>query len=143
MLFLSDLWCGNWGHVSDNRKLTSNHRAKYKVLLITRTRHHGYKHTQSHAHTPTHTLLPCLTVVNELWLHKDDFYRNLSLYVYFSVCFFQFACVFGFYFIIFLTLVSNFVFIDFFISFYFLFVDSLKWKYSHLTPDLRNSVYQM
>lgn len=49
--FVSDLWRGNWGHVSDNKKLISQPSVGKKVLLITQTRHHGQTHTHPHSHT--------------------------------------------------------------------------------------------
>lgn len=50
-LFVSDLWCGNWGQVSDNRKLILQPSEGMKVLLIIQTRHHGQTHTYMHADT--------------------------------------------------------------------------------------------
>lgn len=49
MLFMSDLWRGNWGHVSDNRKLRSQPSAGKQAPLITQTGHHGQ--TRGRAHT--------------------------------------------------------------------------------------------
>lgn len=52
MLFMSDLSCGNWGHVSDNRKLRSQPSAGKKAPLITQTRHHGQTHGGAHSDWP-------------------------------------------------------------------------------------------
>lgn len=83
--FVSDLWRGNWGHVSDNKKLISQPSVGKKVLLITQTRHHG----QTHTHTPA--LTHWLTTVNELWplLYKHDWYSDDSQ----AMCMCSYTCV--------------------------------------------------
>lgn len=43
---------GNWGHVSDNRKLRSQPSAGKKAPLITQTRHHGQTHGGAHSDWP-------------------------------------------------------------------------------------------